>query len=56
MIILIFVRFLNKPIKPGETIQISTPFYVKIPNAKFSRLGHIDQSYMITQWYQTSCI
>ena len=43
--------FLNKPIKPGETIQISTPFYVKIPNAKFSRLGHIDQSYMITQWY-----
>ena len=42
---------LNKPIKPGETITISTPFKVKIPDAKFSRLGHVDQSYMITQWY-----
>ena len=42
---------LNKPIKSGEKITIKTPFKVKIPNAKFSRLGHIDQSYMITQWY-----
>lgn len=42
---------LNKPIKAGESIQISTPFFVKIPDAKFSRLGHVDQSYMITQWY-----
>lgn len=42
---------LNKPINPGESIIIQTPFKVKIPNAEFSRLGHIDQSYMITQWY-----
>ena len=42
---------LNKPIKAGGTITIKTPFKVKIPNAKFSRLGHVDQSYMITQWY-----
>ena len=42
---------LNKPIKAGESITIKTPFKVKIPDAKFSRLGHVDQSYMITQWY-----
>ena len=42
---------LNKPIKAGETVVIKTPFKVKIPNAKFSRLGHVGQSYMITQWY-----
>ena len=42
---------LNKPIKAGETVVIKTPFKVKIPNTKFSRLGHVGQSYMITQWY-----
>ena len=42
---------LNKPLKSGESIQISTPFFVKIPDGKFSRLGHVKQSYMITQWY-----
>ncbi|RUA23961.1 MAG: hypothetical protein DSY76_08610, partial [Bacteroidetes bacterium] len=42
---------LNKPLKPGETIKIKTPFYVKIPSSEFSRLGHSGQSYQITQWY-----
>ncbi len=42
---------LNNPLKAGHSIRISTPFLVKIPDAKFSRLGHVDQSYMITQWY-----
>jgi len=42
---------LNKPLKPGETISITTPFYVKIPSSEFSRLGHNDQSYQITQWF-----
>ncbi len=42
---------LNKPLQPGEEITITTPFHVKIPSAKFSRLGHIDQSYQISQWY-----
>ncbi|MBE9467218.1 MAG: M1 family metallopeptidase [Bacteroidetes bacterium] len=41
---------LNKPIKPGETIIITTPFHVKIP-ITFSRLGHSKQSYQISQWY-----
>lgn len=42
---------LNKPLKHGETITISTPFHVKIPLGKFSRMGHLGQSYQISQWY-----
>jgi hypothetical protein len=41
---------LNKPLKTGEKVSISTPFHVKLPET-FSRLGHIGQSYQITQWY-----
>ncbi len=42
---------LNKPLKACEKIIISTPFHVKIPKGVTSRLGHIKQSYQITQWY-----
>lgn len=42
---------LNKALQPGESITISTPFHVKIPVSDFSRLGHSDQAYQITQWY-----
>ena len=47
----IAVLALPKPLKPGETIRVSTPFYVKLPSGSISRLGHIDQSYQITQWF-----
>ncbi len=43
--------FLNEPLKSGSKINISTPFHVKIPSGNISRLGHIGQSYQITQWY-----
>jgi len=43
--------YLNKPLKSADSITISTPFHVKIPSAEFSRLGHIGQSYQVTQWY-----
>lgn len=43
--------FLKKPLFPDSTITITTPFFVKIPSGEFSRLGHIGQSYQITQWY-----
>ncbi|MFK7786516.1 MAG: M1 family metallopeptidase [Crocinitomicaceae bacterium] len=39
------------PLKSGEHISISTPFHVKIPSGSISRLGHIGQSYQVTQWY-----
>ena len=42
---------LTKPLRPGDSIIITTPFRVKIPSGKFSRLGHIGQSYQITQWF-----
>jgi hypothetical protein len=41
---------LNNPLIPGETIIITTPFFVKIPNV-FSRLGHTGKHYEMTQWY-----
>ncbi|NOX47514.1 MAG: M1 family metallopeptidase [Chlorobi bacterium] len=42
---------LGKPLKSGESIKITTPFFVKIPDGDISRLGHENQSYTITQWY-----
>ena len=47
----IVVLHLASPLAPGQQIQISTPFKVKIPSGSLSRLGHIGQSYQITQWY-----
>lgn len=41
---------LEEPLKPGQTVTITTPFRVKLP-ASFSRLGHVNQQYQITQWY-----
>ena len=34
----------------GAKVTISTPFFVKLPTY-ISRMGHIDQSYIICQWY-----
>lgn len=42
---------LNEPLAPGERLELTTPFNVKLPTGKISRLGHIGQSYQITQWY-----
>ncbi len=42
---------LNQVILPGDTLRISTPFHVKIPKGVTSRLGHIGESYQISQWY-----
>lgn len=42
---------LNKPLQPGDTIYITTPFHLKIPEGVTSRLGHIGESYQISQWY-----
>jgi hypothetical protein len=43
--------YLSTPLKPGNQISISTPFHVKIPDGMISRMGHLGQSYQITQWY-----
>lgn len=46
----IAVLNLNKPILPKQSIKISTPFFVKIPNV-FSRMGYENGIFCITQWY-----
>ena len=46
----IIILQLNEPLKSGEKLLIKTPFQVKIP-ASFSRLGHVGESFQITQWY-----
>ena len=43
--------FLDEPLKSGDSIIFSTPFRVKIPKGVTSRLGHIGESYQISQWY-----
>jgi hypothetical protein len=39
------------PVMPGTSTTLRTPFLVKIPDGKFSRLGHTGQAYYITQWF-----
>ena len=41
---------LTDPILPGAKTIIDIQFQLKIPKS-FSRLGHVGQSYQITQWY-----
>lgn len=38
------------PLPPGQSVSISTPFHVQLPE-NFSRGGHQGQSYQATQWY-----
>lgn len=42
--------FLNEPLLPKQSIEISTPFIVKLPE-DISRMGHADSAFQITQWY-----
>lgn len=42
---------LPNPVGQNKTVSIKVPFHVKIPDGRISRLGHINQSYFITQWY-----
>lgn len=41
---------LPNAIAPDQTVVLKTPFRVKLPN-NFSRLAHVNQAYMICQWY-----
>lgn len=41
---------LKNGLAPGATIVFSSPFRVKIPGS-FSRMGHVRNSYQISQWY-----
>jgi Peptidase family M1 domain len=41
---------LDKPLAPGDSITIATPFHVVLPNY-FSRSGYADGEIMACQWY-----
>lgn len=41
---------LPEPLPPGQRVEITTPFHVKLP-FNYSRSGHDGQSYQLTQWY-----
>ncbi len=41
---------LKKKLSPGASVDLQIPFSVYLPRT-YSRLGHIGQSYQITQWY-----
>nr|WP_068887060.1 M1 family metallopeptidase [Pedobacter panaciterrae] len=41
---------LNSPLKPGDSITITTDFKVKLPSY-FSRSGFADGEFMVCQWY-----
>jgi len=43
--------FLTEPLRPGDSVIITTPFRVKIPKGISSRLGHMGESYQISQWF-----
>jgi len=43
------LKLLN-PLKSGDRITIKTPLNLKIPSS-FSRLGHVGESYQLTQWF-----
>jgi hypothetical protein len=47
----IVILTFETPLKSGSALTVSTPFAVKIPSGEISRMGHIKQSYQITQWY-----
>ena len=42
--------WLAEPLLPGAQIRIESPMRLQFP-ASFSRLGHVGQSYQVTQWF-----
>ncbi|WP_422089220.1 hypothetical protein [Tenacibaculum ovolyticum] len=43
--------FLNKTLKPKDSLILSTTYTVKIPNAKFTGYGKIKNGYHLRFWY-----
>lgn len=41
---------LIEPLRPGASVELEIPFTIDIPKS-YSRFGHVDQSYQMTQWY-----
>ncbi|RKZ07685.1 hypothetical protein DRQ25_10985, partial [Candidatus Fermentibacteria bacterium] len=46
---------LDYPLDPGETALLQGDFIVQIPSF-WSRMGHLGDTYQITQWYPKMCV
>lgn len=44
------ILYLPKALESGGKVTIQTPFALRVP-ASFSRLGHVGESYQMTQWF-----
>lgn len=42
---------LPQPLASGDSLVLRTPFRVDLPSGSISRLGHVGESYQITQWF-----
>ncbi|MFO8086774.1 MAG: M1 family metallopeptidase [Bacteroidales bacterium] len=42
---------MQKPLAPGDSILLETPFTIKVPAMGYSRMGHDNDNYQITQWF-----
>ncbi|MBR9922327.1 MAG: M1 family metallopeptidase [Bacteroidetes bacterium] len=42
--------WLPKTLAPGDSVRLQIPCLLQIP-ASFSRIGHVGESYQMTQWY-----
>ncbi len=49
-----FIR-LDSPLDPGETVLLQGDFSVHVPSF-WSRMGHLGDTYQITQWYPKMCV
>ncbi|NOQ21038.1 MAG: hypothetical protein GQ565_00100 [Candidatus Aegiribacteria sp.] len=46
---------LDSPLDPGETVLLQGDFSVHVPSF-WSRMGHLGDTYQITQWYPKMCV
>ena len=47
---------LNKPLLPGDSIKITSNYYIKIPDAKFTGYGKTINGYHLRFWHQTPAV
>ena len=48
--------FLETPLKPNESTNISLTYFIKLPNSKFTGYGSYKDGYRLRYWYITPAI
>ena len=47
---------LSKPLAPNESVNITTPFVLKLPNARFTGYGYSNKGYYLKDWYLSPAV